>query len=352
MTCCGHEETSSLGVIYAFRFPCFSASVAENSTEHTSPAEPEPAHHVKETTGSRTDITPPTCVEYAGQATREFLDILDNVAQSVPVPGFGAAVKIAINIIKACDESQAALESAKELKARIQTLVVMFVDELKGKRKEDIRAELIHDIDREIFRDMKSIATNLDKIISQHRLLLFFFRSLNESKVSECVTRLNNSMEKFSLKRTIDHTNMLTQLEQQIREFYIRQQENVELLRLGMDDVKAILNSRLPADASLPSRSPIPANSTIFHGRDSLVNDLADVITAGIESRQHIILSGPGGMGKTSTALAVMDHNKVKAKFVDDLRVWVPCVKATSFSLFLDTLHTSLAIHKKTGDTR
>ncbi|KAG6900984.1 hypothetical protein C0995_002996, partial [Termitomyces sp. Mi166 len=313
------------------------ASVAKNFTEHTSPTEPEPAHnHHKGTTGSRTDITSPTGVEYAGQAAREFLNILDNVAQSVPVPGFGAAVKIAINIIKACDESQAALESAKELKTRIQALVVMFVDELKGKRQEDIRAELIHDIDRRIFRDMTCIAANLDKIISQHRLLLFFFRSLNDSK----------------LKRTIDHANMLTQLEQQIREFYTKQQEDLRLLRLGMDDVKAILNSRLPADASLSSRSPIPANSTIFHGRDSLVNDLANVITAGIESRQHICLSGPGGMGKTSTALAVMDHNKVKAQFANDLRVWVPCVKATSFSLFLDTLHTSLAIHKKTGDIR
>ncbi|KAG6871666.1 hypothetical protein C0995_001649 [Termitomyces sp. Mi166 len=335
-----------------FCLPCFSASATKNLTKYTSPVKPEPAHHGKETTGSRTDITRPTGFEYAGQATREFLNIVDNVAPIVPVPGFGAAVKIAINIIKACDESQAALESAKELKSRIQALVVMFGDELKGKKEDDIRAELIHDIDI-LNKDMKSISTNLDKIMSQHRLLLWFYRNRNESKVSECVTRLNHSIEKFTLKRDIDNTNMLTQLEQQNRESHTKNQEQFKLIQLGMDDVKPILNSGQQGDASsLSSRSPIPANLAIFHGRDSLVNDLVNVIIARFESRQHIFLSGPGGMGKTSTALAVMNHEKVKDCFADHLRVWVPCIKATSVSLFLDTLHTSLAISKRTGDIR
>ncbi|KAG5353643.1 hypothetical protein C0989_004324 [Termitomyces sp. Mn162] len=85
-----------------------------------------------------TNFTPPTGQEYASQAAREFTYVLDAVAQAVPVPVFGAAVKVA--------ESQATLEHAEELKVRIKTLVAVFVNELKGKKKEEISAKLIQDI--------------------------------------------------------------------------------------------------------------------------------------------------------------------------------------------------------------
>ncbi|KAG6906031.1 hypothetical protein DXG01_016208 [Tephrocybe rancida] len=88
----------------------------------------------------------------------------------------------------------------------------------------------------------------------------------------------------------------------------------------------------------------MPANTSIFHGRYSIVAKLASIITG--PSPQHVCLLGPGGIGKTSTALAVMEHPDVRTYFTDQL-VWVPCVKATSFSIFLDTLHTSLGIATK-----
>ncbi|KAG6883151.1 hypothetical protein C0992_009542, partial [Termitomyces sp. T32_za158] len=144
---------------------------------------------------------------------------------------------------------------------------------------------------------------------------------------------------------------MLTQLEQQIMKFYTEQQESFKILQVTMDDVKTILDERLPVGNSLsPSRAPIPTNSAIFHGRDALVMELVNVITGPLN--KNICLFGPGGMGKTSTSLAVMGHPDVKAKYESHLRVWVPCVKATSASLFLDTLKSSLAISKDTGDTR
>lgn len=119
-----------------------------------------------------------------------------------------------------------------------------------------------------------------------------------------------------------------------------------------MDDVKAILDERLPpiATSHIPSRAPIPASSTIFFGRDHIVTALVSIITGA--SRKHICLLGPGGMGKTATSLAVTNHPDVKVRFANHLRVWVPCIKATSVSLFLDTVHSSLAIPKKTGDIR
>ncbi|KAG6846177.1 hypothetical protein H0H93_015586, partial [Arthromyces matolae] len=125
-------------------------------------------------------------------------------------------------------------------------------------------------------------------------------------------------------------------------------------LQLTMNDVKTILDQRLPAAAcgmlSL-SRAPIPSNSAIFHGRDELVAELVEIIMDRTQPK-HVCILATGGMGKTSTALAVMAHPGIIARFPNDLRVWVPCIKATSVSLFLDTLHSSLAVLKRTGDVR
>ncbi|KAG6914136.1 hypothetical protein DXG01_002239 [Tephrocybe rancida] len=116
-----------------------------------------------------------------------------------------------------------------------------------------------------------------------------------------------------------------------------------------MIDVKAILTQGSPAHTtSSPTQALIPANTHIFHGRDTLVAELVDVLVGG--SRRHICLLGPGGMGKTSTSLAVMNHLNVEARFAEHLRVWVPCVKAPSTSLLLDTLCTSLGISIKSGN--
>lgn len=43
--------------------------------------------------------------EYAGETAKEFLKILQTVAEAVPVPVFGAAGMLATDIMQACDVS-------------------------------------------------------------------------------------------------------------------------------------------------------------------------------------------------------------------------------------------------------
>ncbi|KAG6905567.1 hypothetical protein DXG01_001954 [Tephrocybe rancida] len=259
--------------------------------------------------------------EYASEAAKEFLTMLEAVAAVVPVPGFSIVVKLALNIIKACEERHATLERAQELKLRINTLVLTLVNELKGQKEGEIRAQMIHDI------GMLQI-------------------SLNNNK----------------LARNIEQTNMLTKLEQQITTFHAQQQQTlIEVhaqqqqntrtlndMQLSIIDVKAMFAQGSPAQLTSPTRASIPANTNIFHGRDTLVADLVGVLAGG--PRQHICLLGPGGMGKTSTSLTVMNHPNVETRFVEHLRVWVPCVKAPSTALLFDTLCTLLGISTKSGN--
>ena len=129
----------------------------------------------------------------------------------------------------------------------------------------------------------------------------------------------------------------------------------VDHMQETMDVLQVFLRERLPTHPSSQPRirSSIPANSSIFHGRDPLVAQLVRILTSKLDGgkRPRVCLLGPGGMGKTSTALAVMADSEMKKHFPGRHQIWVPCVKATSLSLFLDTLYSSLGTTQNSGDT-
>lgn len=83
-------------------------------------------------------------------------------------------------------------------------------------------------------------------------------------------------------------------------------QDNIAVSRM-------ILENKQPhTKESLTSRI-MPSKPLIFYGRETVIEDIARRITA--EGNPHVAILGPGGMGKTSVALAVMERDEVKAKF-------------------------------------
>jgi len=93
-----------------------------------------------------------------------------------------------------------------------------------------------------------------------------------------------------------------------------------------------------------------PKLPKFFRGRDENVEQIAEDITSGDPSRTRVCILGPGGMGKTSTALAVMRHKDVQARFAPQRRYWVPCTSANSLEAFLSILCSVLNVSSKTDD--
>jgi len=82
----------------------------------------------------------------------------------------------------------------------------------------------------------------------------------------------------------------------------------------------------LPSDAVV--RQEIPLKPEVFYGRDDFVEDIARLLLQ--EETSRVCILGPGGMGKTSVSLAVVELPLIKERFPGGNCVWVPCIEATS----------------------
>lgn len=147
---------------------------------------------------------------------------------------------------------------------------------------------------------------------------------------------------------------VIKRLENDLRAYYKTLLEMNEKTLRTVEELKDILQGfdpRLTTDPT-PHKAWFPPMSSIFHGRQDLVDHLASKITNNKGKQRALVsLLGPGGIGKTSIALAVMEHPSVVKHFGNENRFWVPCVKAESVPHFLDTLYHSLHIRRKTGNT-
>ena len=90
---------------------------------------------------------------------------------------------------------------------------------------------------------------------------------------------------------------------------------------------------------SRQERPPKPEN---FHGRDDLVEDIARLLVR--EETSRVCILGPGGMGKTSVSLAVVELPLIKEYFPEENVIWVPCIEASSATLLLEILYNQLQV--------
>jgi len=86
----------------------------------------------------------------------------------------------------------------------------------------------------------------------------------------------------------------------------------------------------------------MPLKPEIFHGRDDFVEDIAQLLLQKETSRVCIL--GPGGMGKTSVSLAVVELPIIKERFPAANVIWVPCIEARSATLLLEILYIQLQV--------
>ncbi|KAA1473319.1 hypothetical protein DENSPDRAFT_269273 [Dentipellis sp. KUC8613] len=149
-------------------------------------------------------------------------------------------------------------------------------------------------------------------------------RDLQEM-VNKCADNISNALKYFNTALiaanlvTAKQNNILLNKNTSILE------DNSLLLNQNSSTLNAvhkIISSESPAIKPISLKPTIPAKPHIFLGRDDEVREIVATILE--KSPARIAIMGPGGIGKTSIALAVLHHPSVKA-FFNGVCYFVPC---------------------------
>ncbi|TDL15775.1 hypothetical protein BD410DRAFT_777771 [Rickenella mellea] len=280
--------------------------------------------------------SPPSTSEYVFEGTKISLKLLSDVACLIPIPYVQAALEAANKLILTGAELHSQPELRDQLNTRVCALMLVMIAPLKGKMAHQIPPDLKGDIEQ--LTDLECITSVLRKIANQNQLLLIIFRSINTEKITSRANKLDTSMKKFDVSRHINDAVRLSEISNNIR-------DGIGLATKISDKID-ILCQRIHVASTLPLMV-MPTKPRIFFGRDDVVEDLARRMF--MTNGPLIAILGPGGMGKTSVALAVMQHELVKARFGKNL-FWVPCSQSTSSSRLLDLIAAGLRITQNTLD--
>ncbi|KAJ7582384.1 hypothetical protein C8J56DRAFT_1029166 [Mycena floridula] len=321
----------------------------------------------------------------------EFLAVLDSVSHQILFVGFASVVGSLKALMARCEEIQGVkVVEREELKHRIRSLGIALVEKLKEARAGDLNQIAINAEIRFLKSDLEDIGQMLNKMKSP-KIRISVLQQSNEVKMRNSIARLCTALERLKMVRMIqeapsdqavvpadiDSGNIIHSTSSVSNQGFLsgpNPPSHVDAVTMSHNTIgfiggdllsnntsTTITNKTInifppmktPSKTSFRARGYIPANTAIFHGRGTLVKALVKLLTAPFIGSKlpRLCILGPGGMGKTSVALEVMAQPELGAFFSKRNCLWLACVQATSVSLFLDLLFTSLCISNDTGDT-
>ncbi|KAF7333367.1 hypothetical protein MVEN_02352300 [Mycena venus] len=279
----------------------------------------------------------PTKTEYAISGGKQLALTLETLAGLIPIPFLSEFVKVAIEVIETCEDATVIGKNVGGLQDRVHqlTLRIIHTVPIGGHASEDLQARI-----KDLQSTLNGIIKDLTEIKEQNRLLLVFFREINKEKVDNCIARVNEALEQFHVAHEIRAEELL----EKITSSYSAVTEQLGRIEKTVNDI----NRPHTAPTTL-TRQDMPPGRELFYGRQLFVDDITSLLSK--EAASRVCITGPGGMGKTSLALAVMESAVVNQIFRREHQFWVPCVEAKSADLFRRILYNQLRITAESYDT-
>ncbi|KAJ7108216.1 hypothetical protein C8R44DRAFT_744162 [Mycena epipterygia] len=156
----------------------------------------------------------------------------------------------------------------------------------------------------------------------------YFFRQ-NEMNIlrKNCRTGLEEALMVFKVEIGLIVANNMAEMQKKTEIMHRELLELAENLSDGTtsDRASSMYGSTTSLNNSSGSFSMLPGQPKIFHGRQS---ELENIVTSITQHSAYIAILGPGGIGKTSLARAVLHHPEVAAKY--EHRFFVAADSATT----------------------
>ncbi|KAK6977028.1 hypothetical protein R3P38DRAFT_553526 [Favolaschia claudopus] len=283
------------------------------------------------------DRTVPRAAMYAVSGGRALADAINGVSDLIPLPFLSAFVDIAIKVLEACEEATAIEENLMDLQDRVYELMLAVVNTVPVNRKVSIA---LQDKVRRLQFILDNMLLDIAKIKAQKKILLLFFHNLNKDRVDRCVNRLKAALEQFTVVSQLQVEDLLDKIRADYSAF------GAQLNRIE----DAVNQTTQPHNApSAYPRQDMPPTARRLFGREALIDEIASLLS--VESTSRVCITGAGGMGKTSVALAVVESAPITTTFKKEYIFWIPCIEAKSSDLLRRILYAQLRITAETYDS-
>ncbi|KAJ7683333.1 hypothetical protein B0H17DRAFT_1333314 [Mycena rosella] len=266
------------------------------------------------------------------------------IAISAGVPFLGSVASLALAILKVVETVRANKEQCFQLVDEIHTILCAIIG---------ISSASVGDggIAPAVFRDINSFMETLQRIYSvmksqqaMGRIKQLFRQPEMASKLHSCQAELRQSQEKFQIQAgtqtAIETSRVQRNAKQQHEELIALIDANPDLT-LGSDQSSSGTRMTLSHSGhSIISLTLLPARPQIFHGRDTELRDVINILTQSTPAR--IAILGPGGMGKTALTTAALYHPDVTRKYTE--RYFISCHATTTCTELISILADYLGV--------
>ncbi|KAG8988881.1 hypothetical protein FRB93_003906 [Tulasnella sp. JGI-2019a] len=279
---------------------------------------------------------------YVLGAAQISLQLLGSLSSLIPIPYVGIAISVASKVIEVAQSVKDNAEGAQALSDRVYAITIVVLTPLRGKRQDQIPDDTRQNIER-LTRDLLAIEKDIQRVkkrIDASRVMAALRDALGCSDISgllaSCTARLDWAMRDFAIQSHIQESIRMAQMSDKLDQVHDRVGEIlVEMRELN-----------IAPTVSLPS-SVIPPKPELFYGRDFEVNDIARRMISTLLSR--FAITGPGGIGKTALASAVLEHTDVVQHFGSRIH-WARCDEATSPPLLTEVIARSFRLDQPSKD--
>ncbi|KAJ6532784.1 hypothetical protein DFH09DRAFT_1408313 [Mycena vulgaris] len=189
---------------------------------------------------------------------------------------------------------------------------------------------------------LRNIQTSLQFQQELGKIKRFIRQHEISGQLRDYEAELQTTLEDFNMR----NVNMATELVEFELDARQRHQELMTLLEAQNDSESSASASELAVRKAhcLMSNSSgvlsvLPPSPKFFHGRDS---ELAQIVTTLRVQPAHIIILGPGGMGKTTLAIAVLHHPEIIANY--DQHHFISCESAFEQGHFTNAIGAHLGL--------
>ncbi|VDB87004.1 unnamed protein product [Peniophora sp. CBMAI 1063] len=234
-------------------------------------------------------------------------------------------MKIQDEVDQCKDECKATMAHAKEMKRMVERFRDKCIE--SGRGEGALNTSL-----RDAFSELEEIVLEciltlqkckVDPKRKRDRVRLYLKRSDLAKSVKECSSKLAKAVQQFNTTLQVDQVIIL------------------EDMRLTLNNIRETQTSGVSQVKTpvVSSKWRLRAANSIFHGREAEVKTAVDLFTRRAPARVAVL--GPGGIGKTSVALAILHDPAVRALY-DDRRCFMSCEATTTADAVVRSLADAL----------